>query len=134
MVASRTPQKVERVTVTLIPERDERQPLHVPSTFSREERSYTWKRAGTLEYMIVPTRVSRSEIRLDLFFMPARGAKRESADTARRVENFVRARIGGDWHGVKLGSIGRRVTVAAPRKTYVRGTIEEMLGVSAVDH
>ena len=35
---------------------------------------------------------------------------------------------------VKLGSIGRRVTVAAPRKTYVRGTIEEMLGVSAVDH
>jgi hypothetical protein len=51
----------------------------------------------------------------------------------RRLEEFVRARISSEWRGLKLGSIGRPVTVAAPRRTYIRGTIEEMLGASAFD-
>ncbi|MDH3252287.1 MAG: hypothetical protein OEM41_05800, partial [Ignavibacteria bacterium] len=45
------------------------------------------------------------------------------------VEDFVNAKIRTDWHGFKLGAIGRPTEAEPPSKTFRRSTIEEIMGV-----
>ncbi len=130
MVLSRSPQKVERLTVTLIPEHDEMVPFHVPSTFNVNERSYGWRRSSRMDYMIVPTRVSSSEIKIDVFVTPARGERIQAKHLVKVVQDFIQAKLSSEWRGLRLAEVGRPPTVAPPRKLFVRGTIEEMLGTT----
>ncbi len=75
MSFSRETHKIDRVTITLVPRTDERALLHIPSTFNKIERTYSWKTAGSLNYMLVPTRISSGEIKVDLFVDPLRKGK-----------------------------------------------------------
>lgn len=130
MVLSRIPHRVDRLTVTLIPEHDEHIPLHVPSTFNTSDRMYGWKRAGRWDYMIVPTRISSNEVKVDLFVNPARGGKLHAKQLQKVVEEFVQAKLASEWRGLRLAEVGRPSSVVPPKQYYIRGTIEEMLGTS----
>ena len=75
MSLSREQHKFERVTLTLVPRADDRTLLHIPSTFNKVERTYAWRTSGSLNYMLVPTRISSTEIKVDLFVDPLRKGK-----------------------------------------------------------
>ena len=128
MVLSRGAQKVERVTITLVPTADERSFHNVPSTFSTANRSYEWRHSADLSYMLVPRRISGSEILVDMFVSPAKKGKIIVRDVPKLIHTFVQKKIESDWRGLKLGGISRPTTAVPPQKTYLRGTIEEMLG------
>jgi len=128
MSGTRGAHKVERVTITLVPEGDERTFIQVPSTFDRLERTYGWRRSESLEYMIVPTRISNTEVKLDFFFSAQRKGKHQLRNVLKVVEDFVREKADSEWKGLRLASIGRPTFAAPPTKSFVRGTIEEMLG------
>ncbi len=128
MVLSRGAQKVERVTITLVPTADERSFHNVPSTFSTTNRSYEWRHSADLSYMLVPKKISSSEILVDLFVSPAKKGKIVVRDVPKLIHNFVQKKIESDWRGLKLGGISRPTTAVPPQKTFMRGTIEEMLG------
>ncbi len=125
-------QKVERITISLVPTGDEASFENVPTTFSSLHRSYEWRRAAQMKYMIVPRKVSSNEVLVDFFVdLQTKGAN--AAKTATRlVENFVQHKIGSEWKGLKLGMLGRPVAALPPQKTFVRGTLEEMLGAKLV--
>jgi hypothetical protein len=130
MAGTRGAHKVERVTITLVPGGDERSFIQVPSTFDRLERTYGWRRTESLEYMIVPTRISNTEVKLDFFFSAQRKGKQQLRSALKVVEDFVREKIGSEWKGLSFGSIGRPTFATPPTKSFVRGTIEEMLGAN----
>jgi hypothetical protein len=130
MAGTRGAHKVERVTITLVPGGDERSVIQVPSTFDRLERTYGWRRTENLEYMIVPTRISNTEVKLDFFFSAQRKGKQQLRSALKVVEDFVREKIGSEWKGLSFGSIGRPTFATPPTKSFVRGTIEEMLGAN----
>jgi hypothetical protein len=46
------------------------------------------------------------------------------------VQGFVEEKIQSEWKGLRLGSISRPTLAIPPRKSFVRGTIEEILGNS----
>jgi hypothetical protein len=128
MVLSRGAQKVERVTITLVPTADERSFHNVPSTFSPTNRSYEWRHSADLSYMLVPKRISNSEILVDLFVNPVKKGKIVLRDMPKAIQSFVQKKIESEWKGLKLGGISRPTAAVPPQKTFVRGTIEEMLG------
>ena len=133
MSLTRGTQKVERYSITLVPERSETVPFHVPTTFDRVERVYEWKHSGRLDYLIVPTKISNNEVKIDLFVNPARGARLHAKGLSKAIEEFLETKIGSEWKGLRLASIGRPSHVIPPSKSFVRGTIEDMLGVP-LDH
>jgi hypothetical protein len=128
MVLSRGAQKVERVTITLVPTADERSFQNVPSTFSPANRSYEWRHSSELSYMLVPRKISSNEILVDLFVNPVKKGKIVIRDVAKMIQSFVQKKIDTDWRGLKLGGISRPTAATPPQKTFMRGTIEEMLG------
>lgn len=130
MVSSRTPQRVERVTLTLHPEPRERLPMRVPTTFDATARTYEWKHSSRMDYMIVPRKISSSEIKVDLFVTAPRGGRIGARDLQKAVQNFVQSKIASEWRGLVLGDISRPTSGVPPTKSIVRGTIEDMLGVS----
>jgi hypothetical protein len=130
MVLSRGAQKVERVTITLVPTADERSFHNVPSTFSRTNRSYEWRHSAEISYMLVPKRISSSEIQVELFVSPVKKGKIVMRDLPKVIHSFVQKKIESEWKGLKLGSISRPTAAVPPQKTFVRGTIEEMLGAN----
>jgi hypothetical protein len=130
MVLSRGAQKVERVTITLVPTADERSFRNVPSTFSPTNRSYEWRHSADISYMLVPKRISSSEIQVDLFVNPVKKGKIVLRDLPKVIQSFVQKKIESEWKGLKLGSISRPTAAVPPQKTFVRGTIEEMLGAN----
>jgi len=130
MVATRSLQKVERVTLTLHPEPLERLPMRVPTTFDANARTYGWKHSSRMNYMIVPRKISSSEIKVDLFITAPRGGRMASRDVQKLVQSFVQSKIASEWRGLVLGEISRPTAGVPPTKSIVRGTIEDMLGVS----
>jgi len=130
MSFSREPHKIERVTITLVPRTDERALLNIPSTFNKIERTYSWKTAGSLNYMLVPTRISSGEIKVDLFVDPLRKGKVQAKNLQKVVQDFVNEKIQTEWRGMQLESISRPTAAAPPTNAIVRGTIEEILGTN----
>ena len=130
MVLSRSPQKVERVTVTLVPDKNDRLPFHVPSTFNRTARVYGWRHSARLDYMIVPTKISSTEVKIDVFVAPAKGSRLQTRSVPRLIQNLIEGKVSSEWRGLRLGEIGSPTTAIPPQKSYVRGTIEDMLGAS----
>ncbi len=130
MVPSRASHKVEKVTITLLHTSDESSFRHVPSTFSATNRSYAWKHFEQIDYMIVPRKVSSSEIKVDLFVETPGKGKTQTLSVQKAVQSFVKSKIESEWKGLKLGGIGRPTAGEAPGQKFKRGTIEEILGVS----
>lgn len=130
MAAARGALKVERVTVTLVPHGDQRGTLRVPSTYSSIQRTYNWRRAADLEYMIVPTRVSSKEVQVDFFVNVGGLARQKVRDLQKTLRGFVEEMLDTEWKGLKLGTIGKPSAAIPPREAIVRGTIEDILGGS----
>lgn len=130
MVSSRGGQKFGRVTVTLVPASDDRGFRSVPSTFNATDRSYRWRRAQSMSYMIVPKRVTSARIELDVFIDTAKKGKTLPKDVQKVVQDFVKSRIGSEWKGLKFGGIGRAGSAVPPQKALVRGSIEDILGAA----
>lgn len=130
MVLSRSPQKVERVTVKLVPNRNDRLPFHVPSTFNKTARVYGWRHSARLDYMIVPTKISSTEVRVDIFVAPSKGSRLQAKSVPKLVQNLIETKVASEWRGLRLGDISRPTAAVPPQKSYVRGTIEDMLGAS----
>lgn len=132
MVHSRGTQKFERVTITLVPTADERSFKYVPSTFSKTNRTYSWRHFEKMDYMIVPKKISSNEIKVDIFVDPLSKKKVQPTEIQRAVTNFVKSKIPSEWPGLKLGNISKATAASPPGQTFHRGTIEEILG-SAVE-
>jgi hypothetical protein len=81
-----------------------------------------------MDYLIVPKKISNSEIQVELFFEATRKGRQNTRDVQRTLQEFVRGKIESEWAGLRLASIGRPGVAVPPQKTFVRGTIEEMLG------
>jgi hypothetical protein len=128
MAASRGALKVERVTVTLVPQGDVRGTLRVPSTYSSIQRMYHWRRAANLQYMIVPTRVSSKEVQVDFFINIAGLARAKVKELPKTLRGFVEEMLGTEWKGLRLGAIGKPSAALPPREAIVRGPIEDILG------
>jgi hypothetical protein len=128
MVHPRSAQKFERVTITLVPTADERSFRHIPSTFSKTNRTYGWRHFEQMDYMIVPKKISSNEIKVDIFVDPTTRKKAHPADIQKAVSEFVKSKIHSEWSGLKLGNISRATVAAPPDQTFHRGTIEEILG------
>ncbi len=130
MLSPRGGQKFGRVTVTLVPSSDDRSFRSVPSTFNATDRSYRWRRAQSMSYMIVPKRVTSARIEVDVFVDSAKKGKTPSKDVQKIVQDFVKSMIETEWKGLKFGGIGRAGTAVPPQKALVRGSIEDILGVA----
>ena len=130
MPFAREPHRTERVTITLVPRTDERSLLNIPSTFNQIERTYSWRTTGTLNYMLVPTKISSGEIKVDLFLDPLKKGKIQARNLQRTVQEFVNDKIQSEWRGLRLESISRPTMAAPPSNAIVRGTIEEILGTN----
>ena len=130
MPFGREPQRKERVTITLVPRSDERSMLMIPSTFNQIERTYSWRTSGALNYMLVPTKISSAEIKVDLFLDPLKRGKIQARNLQKTVQDFVNDKIETEWRGLKLESISRPTMAAPPSDAIVRGTIEEILGTN----
>jgi hypothetical protein len=129
MTLSRPVAKYERVTVTLVPETTDRSLLQIPTTYNPLVRNYTWKSHEKMQYMVVPTRISNREIKIDVF-VEARGkGKGQGKDVQLMVEHFVKSKIAHEWRGLRFGSVGKPMEAEPPSRAVVRGSIEEILGV-----
>ncbi|MBM2845410.1 MAG: hypothetical protein HW407_722 [Bacteroidetes bacterium] len=130
MVVSRGTQKFDRVTITLVPTADERSYRHVPSTFDRTNRTYAWRHFEKIEYLIVPTKISSREVKIDMFVGSTGKRKAHGSSLYKTIENLVKTKIESEWQGLKLAGISRPTNAAPPEQTFSRGTIEEILGTS----
>lgn len=130
MVVSRETQKFERVTVTLLPTADESSFRNVPSTFDRTNRTYAWRHFERIEYLIVPTRISSREVKVDMFVGSTGKGKVPASSLQKVIEHLVKTKIESEWQGLKLVGISRPTNATPPAETFSRGTIEEMLGAS----
>jgi hypothetical protein len=128
MVSSRGSQKFGRVTVTLVPTSDDRSFRSVPSTFSATDRAYRWRRAQSMNYMIVPRRVTSGRIEVDVFVDTVKKGNVPPKEVQRRVQEFVQSMIESEWRGLKFGGIGRAGSAVPPQRALVRGSIEDILG------
>jgi hypothetical protein len=124
----RSAHRYDRVTVTLVPQTDEKHVLQIPTTFDSTNRTYGWERSGGVEYMIVPTRITNTEVRVDIFLNPQKRGKLPVKDVGRVAENLVKGKIATEWKGLRLGGISKPMAAQPPQKTIRRGTIEEILG------
>ena len=130
MVHSRAAQKFERVTITLVPTADERSFKHVPSTFSKTNRTYSWRHHEHMDYMIVPKKISSNENKVDIFVDPQTKKRLTPGDIQKAVLNLVKGKIHSEWAGLKLGSVSRASVASPPDQAFHRGTIEEILGTN----
>jgi hypothetical protein len=130
MTGARGTHKVDHVTITLVPKGDERTVFRVPSTFDHLGRTYSWRRSQNLEYMIVPTKISSSEVKIEMFLNPQRRGKLVAKEVMKAVQDLVEEKIQSEWSGLRLGGISRPSLAIPPRRSFVRGTIEEILGAS----
>jgi len=130
MQSSRGEQKFGRVTVTLVPTSDDRSFRSVPSTLSATDRSYRWRRAQSMNYMIVPRRVTSARIEVDFFVDSVKKGGSQAKDLQKVVQSFVKSMIASEWKGLKLGGVGRAGAAVPPQKALVRGSIEDILGVA----
>ncbi len=130
MVHTRGTQKFERVTITLVPTADERSFKHVPSTFSKTNRTYIWRHFEHMDYMIVPKKISSNEIKVDIFVDPQTKRMLAPGEIQRAIMDFVKLKIRSDWTGLKLGNVSRASAASPPDQTFHRGTIEEILGAN----
>lgn len=130
MALSRGTQKFDRLTITLVPTSDERSYRNIPSTFNVVNRTYAWRQLAQLSYMIVPRRVSHSEIKVDIFLDPQKRSKTPAATLHKLVHEFIEEKIQSEWRGLKLGGISRVAAAMPPAPVANRGTIEEILGAS----
>jgi hypothetical protein len=128
MSAIRGSQRFERVTVTLVPLTDDKHVLQVPTTFNSVDRTYGWQKSGAVDYMIVPTRIANSEVKIDIFLNPQKRGKLPLKDVGRIAENLVKGKIATEWKGLRLGGISKPSVAQPPQKIFRRGTIEEILG------
>ena len=129
MLSTRGGQKFGRVTVTLVPTSDDRSFRSVPSTFSATDRSYRWRRAQSMSYMIVPKRVTSARIEVDVFVDAVKKGKTQAKEVQRVVQELVKSKIESEWKGLKFGAIGKAGSAVPPQKRLVRGSIEDILGV-----
>jgi hypothetical protein len=120
--------RYDRVTVTLVPQTDEKHVLQIPTTFDSANRTYGWERSGGVEYMIVPTRITNTEVKVDIFLNPQKRGKLPVKDVGRVAENLVKGKIATQWKGLRLGGISKPMAAQPPQKIIRRGTIEEILG------
>ena len=130
MLSTRGGQKFGRVTVTLVPTSDDRSFRRVPSTFSATDRSYRWRRAQAMSYMVVPKRITSERIEVDVFVDSLKKGRTPSKDVQKVVQDFVKSMIESEWKGLKFGGIGRAGSAIPPQKGLVRGSIEDILGVA----
>jgi hypothetical protein len=131
MIGSRVPQKCERLTITFLPSNDGTGFNRVPSTLNAAHQSYEWRRADDLSYMIVPKRISHQSVEVDFFIAPGKkGGKLQPKSLHKAVLELVLGKIGKEWRGLKLASIGRPTIAAPPNRTVLRGSIEDILGVA----
>lgn len=127
MAPSRGPHKVDRVQVTFVPTDDEEGFRNIPSTFRPASRTYGWKKMSQMEYLIVPKKISSSQVVVEMFVEPKKG-KATSAQVEKAVEEFVAARVESEWQGLKVARIGKVTSAVPPDRRFVRGTIEEIMG------
>ena len=127
MVAARHT-KFERVTVTFVPTQSERGYRHVPTTFSTQDRTYQWRHAGHMGYMIVPLKIANDEIKVDIFIDRPAAERLRGAEGLKSIEDFVKGKIQSEWEGLKLAGISRVTSAEPPHKKIIRGTIEEIIG------
>ncbi len=128
MALSRGHHKFERLTITLVPTSDERSFRNVPSTFSTANRTYVWRQLAKLHYMLVPRKISSSEIKVDIFVDSAKGTKPHAPELQKLVQDFVKEKIHSDWRGLRFAGLSRAAAAVPPAKVFDRGTIEEILG------
>jgi hypothetical protein len=129
MTLSRPVAKYERVTVTLVPETTDRSLLQIPTTYNPLVRNYSWKSHDKMQYMLVPTRISNREIKIDVFVESKGRGRVGGKDIQVMVEHFVRSKIAHEWRGLRFGSVGKAMEAEPPSRAVVRGSIEEILGV-----
>ncbi|HUI10063.1 MAG TPA: hypothetical protein VL221_07025 [Bacteroidota bacterium] len=130
MLSSRGGQKYDRVTVTLVPTSDDRSFHSVPTTYSASDRTYQWRKAEAMSYMIVPKRVTSARIEVDVFVDAAKKGRTPAREIQKTVQDFVKSKIESEWKGLRLGTVGRAGTAVPPQKSVVRGSIEDILGVA----
>ncbi|MGA9116013.1 MAG: hypothetical protein WB626_04495 [Bacteroidota bacterium] len=130
MAHARGPQKVERLTITLLPTSDERSFRNVPSTFNTSNRTYAWRQMSRLNYMLVPRKISGTEIKVDIYVNLAKKPGAQPVRIAKLVQDFVEERIQSEWRGLRLAGIARAGAAQPPLQAFRRGTIEEMLGAT----
>jgi hypothetical protein len=128
MVGSRGARKVERVTITFTPNADERNFPTVPSTFSVVDRSYQWRRSVQMNYMLVPRKISNSEVQIDVFLTSQKKGKVAAKEVEKVVQGIINEKIHTEWKGLRLMGISRPTFARPPQKSVIRGTIEEILG------
>lgn len=129
MALSRTPSKAERFTITLVPERGEEAVFEIPSTFNRVDRTYGWKHTARMDYMIVPKRIASNEVKVEVFVTPGKGTRLAPHGLQKLVEELVQQKLVTEWKGLRLSGVGRPKSAAPPTTVFVRGTIEDVLGV-----
>lgn len=133
MLSTRGGQKFGRVTVTLVPSSEDRSFRSVPSTFNATDRSYRWRRAQAMNYMVVPKRITSERIEVDVFVDSLKKGRTPSKEVQKEVQkvvqDFVKTMIESEWKGLKFGGIGRAGSAVPPQKGLVRGSIEDILGV-----
>jgi hypothetical protein len=78
--------------------------------------------------MIVPQKISRKEIKVDLYVGAQAKGRVTQAEMQKMVQNFVSSKIDTEWAGLKLAGIRRAAAAVPPAHAIRRGTIEEMLG------
>ena len=83
-----------------------------------------------MNYMIVPKRVTRARIEVDVFVDSAKKGRSQAKDLQKAVQDFVKSMIESEWKGLKFGGIGRAGLAVPPQKALVRGSIEDILGVA----
>lgn len=130
MTLSRGAQKVERMTITLVPTGDERSYRNVPTTFNSVNRTYAWRQVQELNYMLVPRKISSGEIKVDIYLNSSKRKKKPGASTMKVVQDFIAEKMQSEWRGLKFGGITKVSAAAPPAQTVTRGTIEEILGAT----
>ena len=130
MLASRVGQKYDRVTVTLVPTSDDRSFRSVPTTYSATDRTYQWRKAEAMSYMIVPKRVTSARIEVDVFVDAVKKGRAQGREIQKAVQDFVKSKIDTEWKGLKLGAVSKAGAAIPPQKSVVRGSIEDILGVA----
>jgi hypothetical protein len=83
-----------------------------------------------MSYMIVPKRITSGRIEVDVFVDAVKKGKAQGRDIQKTVQEFVMSKIGSEWKGLKLGAIGRAGSAVPPQRSVVRGSIEDILGVT----
>jgi len=130
MLSSHGAHKFDRVTVTLLPTEEDRSFRSVPSTFSTTNQTYQWKKGQSVNYMIVPRRVTGAKIEIDVFLEATKGGKLQKASLQKVVQDLLEGKIASEWKGLKLDAVGRAGSAVPPRRSLLRGSIEDILGVA----